>query len=159
MKVKIGSYPEDASQREIDIHIDDYDTWNMDHTLGLLILPMLKQLKGVKHGAPLVENSDVPDSLSAPSDQASWDTDENFFKRWDYVLDEMIWAFEQIVDEDDESPFFEKTGVWKTKELENGGVEVISTGLSIDSEGLKNHRRRVKNGTRLFGKYYQDLWD
>ena len=27
------------------VKIDKWDTWSMDHTLGLIVLPMLKQLK------------------------------------------------------------------------------------------------------------------
>ena len=45
MKVYIGPYKEDDSPRKESIHIHDYDTWNMDHTLALIALPMLKQLK------------------------------------------------------------------------------------------------------------------
>ena len=47
-------------QRKIKIHIDDYDTWSMDHTLALIILPMLKQLKATKHGSCFVNDEDVP---------------------------------------------------------------------------------------------------
>jgi hypothetical protein len=28
-----------------------------------------------------------------------------------------------------------------------------------DEKGLKAHQKRVKNGLRLFGVYYQGLWD
>ena len=32
MKVDIGHYPENDIPRVIDIAIDPYDTWSMDHT-------------------------------------------------------------------------------------------------------------------------------
>jgi len=44
MKVCIGPYKEEGVRKE-NVHIHDYDTWNMDHTLALIALPMLKQLK------------------------------------------------------------------------------------------------------------------
>ena len=42
------------------VRIDRYDTWSMDHTLADIILPMLKQLDATKHGAPHVDDEDVP---------------------------------------------------------------------------------------------------
>ena len=31
--------------------------------------------------------------------------------------------------------------------------------LKVDHEGLDAHNKRMENGFRLFGKYYQNLWD
>ena len=28
-----------------------------------------------------------------------------------------------------------------------------------DDEGIKAHQKRITNGFRLFGKYYEGLWD
>ena len=28
-----------------------------------------------------------------------------------------------------------------------------------DREGWTNHHKRIDNGTKLFGKYYRNLWD
>jgi hypothetical protein len=84
------------------VKIDRWDTWSMDHTLSFIILPMLKQLKESKHGAPGVDDEDVPDQLkstSAPPKENEYDVDGNHFGRWDYVLDEMIFAFEHLVDD------------------------------------------------------------
>ena len=33
---------ESRKKRKIKIKIDEYDTWSMDHTLALIIVPMLK---------------------------------------------------------------------------------------------------------------------
>ena len=52
----------------------------MDHTLAMIIVPMLKQLKETKHGAPFVDDEDVPEELkstSAPAKENDWDTDDN----------------------------------------------------------------------------------
>ena len=140
------------------VKIDKWDTWSMDYTLSHIITPMLKQLKETKHGAPFVDNEDVPEELkstSAPPKENEWDTDENHFKRWDWVLDEMIWAFEQNLDYDSEDKFFDHTDVEIKKHDIFGQINKIK----IDQEGLKIHQDRKKNGFRLFGKYYQGLWD
>lgn len=140
------------------VKIDKWDTWSMDYTLAHIITPMLKQLKETKHGSPFVDDEDVPEELrssSAPPKENEWDTDENHFKRWDWVLNEMIWAFEQNLDYDSEEKFFDHSDVETDKNDILGQINKIK----IDHEGLKIHQDRKKNGFRLFGKYYQGLWD
>jgi hypothetical protein len=142
------------------VKIDKWDTWSMDYTLSHIIVPMLKQLKETKHGSPLVDDEDVPEGLNLRSTEASpkeneWDIDDNHFKRWDWVLDEMIWAFEQNLDYDSENKFFDHSDV----ETKNHDIFGQIHKIKIDQEGLKIHHDRKKNGFRLFGKYYQGLWD
>lgn len=113
------------------VKIDKWDTWSMDHTLAMIVLPMLKQINATKHGAPLVDDEDVPEELkstSAPPKEYDWDIDDNHFKRWDWVMNEMIFAFEY--------------------KLQNS--------MNIDDN---EKAERAQNGFRLFGKYYQGLWD
>ena len=46
MKINIGKFPKKSSgKRKINIEIDNYDTWNLDHTLALIIYPALLSLK------------------------------------------------------------------------------------------------------------------
>jgi len=133
-------------KRKIKVHIDKYDTWGMDHTLALIILPMLKQLQATKHGSPAVDDKDVPKELrstSAPAKENEWDIDKNFHERWDWVIGEMIWAFEQIINDDNDSQFFDHS----------------TDPITYDKEGHKKHNERIDRGTTLFGKYYRGLWD
>ena len=139
------------------VKIEPWDTWSMDNTLSLIILPMLKQLKKDKHGAPFVDDTDVPDylkSTSSPPKENSWDTDDNHFKRWDWVLDEMIWAFEQKVADDAEGQFYDHTESRQEPDLEKS-VQAIK----VDQQGLDAWQLRKSNGFKLFGKYYEALWD
>jgi len=131
------------------IKIDKYDTWDMDKTLSPIILAMLNQLKGTKHGAPCVADEDVPEELkstSAPPKENEWDTDGNWFKRWDWVMDQMIWSFEQLVDDTWQDQYHGKCTI-------TGGCG------SFDREGYIKHSERINNGLRLFGVYYTGLWD
>lgn len=147
----------EKKKRMVYVKIDKYDTWSMDHTLSLLILPMLKQLQATKHGGPCVDDEDVPEylkSTSAPPKENTWDIDDNHFKRWDWVMDEMIWAFEQMVDEESTEQFYDHSEVNKKDSLE----EQINK-IKIDYAGIQVHEDRMKNGFRLFGKYYRGLWD
>tara|TARA_R110000822_G_scaffold185465_2_gene324624 strand:- start:767 stop:1393 length:627 start_codon:yes stop_codon:yes gene_type:complete len=146
------------------VKIDKWDTWNMDSTLSTIVLPMLKQLKETKHGAPFVDDADVPKELkstSAPPKENEWDTDENHFKRWDWVLDEMIFAFDSKLN-DWEEQFYSGEHDIQWKKLENECSEMIKgpkDTFKIDTKGMKIYETRVKNGFRLFGKYYSGLWD
>lgn len=128
---KFCEWVHSKKHRKIKIELQDYDTWSMDHTLALIILPMLKQLKATKHGSPFVDDKDVPKrirSTSAPAKKNEWDTDEFHHDRWDYVLDEMIWAFNEIIADNDK----------------------------IND---KKDQKRISNALMLFGKYYRALWD
>jgi len=139
------------------VKIDYWDTWSMDHTLSYIIVPMLKQLKATKHGAPFVDDEDVPERLrstNAKPKENDWDTDEFHFDRWDWVLDEMIWAFEQKIKDNDDEAFFDWSEVERGEPLN----EQIGK-VKIDRDGLDAHQARKTNGYRLFGKYYEGLWD
>ena len=146
------------------VKIDRYDTWSMDHTLAHIIHPMLIQLQKDKHGAPFVDDEDVPEDLkstSAPPKENEYDTDANHFKRWDWVMDEMIWSFEQELKDDDETQFFDSSA-YDEPENHKQWFKDLSEGKSktkVDWDGLKAHQARKQNGFRLFGKYYQGLWD
>ena len=175
MKIEIGPYV-DEGERNINIQIDPWDTWSMDHTLAMVIIPMLKQLKETKHGAPNVDLSDVPTELwPTEAEQKDYSrngkTDPKFFERWDWVMDEMIWAFEQII-EDDDSEFYSGKIDRISIPVDKDGNEVPEEEAElfeyrkgpndtseIDMEGLMAKHERIKRGTTLFGRYYQSLWD
>jgi len=157
--LKVCQWIESKRKRQVYVRIDKFDTWSMDHTLSYIILPMLKQLKATKHGSPNVDDSDVPLPLQSTAPGArdrceeEWDLDEHYFTRWDYVLDEMIWAFEQQ-DNDGDSQFYDHG----TK-VAGETFEDSMNRIKIDYDGLKAYNARKANGFRLFGKYYEALWD
>jgi hypothetical protein len=155
MKVNIGKFPEHrpwsnwlydkfgySPEQKVKVHIDKWDTWSMDHTLAPIILPMLIQLKETKNGAPDVDLEDVPEELR-PTNKEEWqklynetgDTDDKFFVRWDWVMDEMIYAFDCKANKDEVYMRFD------------------------DRDEIQKEQDRISNGFRLFGKYYEALWD
>jgi len=159
------------------VKIDRWDTWSMDHTLAPIILPMLKQLQKTKHGSPSVDDEDVPEGLGlrsteAPAKENEWDTDENWFKRWDWVLDEMIFAFTCKVDDSWEEEFRSGVHDYVHVPVDVHGNEVAKgthkywqmkdgpkNTYKCDYEGMRVVEARIQNGFRLFGKYFQALWD
>jgi hypothetical protein len=182
MFVQIGRYKDNDTEREVNVILHPYDTWNMDHTLALITLPMLKQLKDTKHGVPMIDYEDMPEHLQYisraydtravydmldQSQQPEWDDlNELEFQRqikcWNWIMDEMIWAFEQILDDDNDEQFYSGESDIYFEKLENGYSEMKrgpNDTLKIDFEGLEKHNERIENGLTLFGKYYRSLWD
>lgn len=163
---------ESKRKRKIKIRIDPYDTWSMDSTLSMIILPMLKQLHATKHGAPLVDDDDVPEHLrstTAEPRENEWDTDSNHFLRWNWIMDELIWTFEQLQPDCDWEDQY-RTGKYDLRSVpcewdENGKPSMYEMKdgpnhtAKIDHDGMTNHQNRINNGLKLFGKYYQGLWD
>src|SRR6056300_465021 len=132
----------DRREQKVKVRIDKWDTWSMDHTLASIVLPMLKQLKATTHGAPNVDPEDVPKELRPKKQDVLkyneiGETDDKFFERWNWVLDEMIYAFESKATKED---------VYMRFDID-------------DKEGMRKEQERISNGFRLFGKYYEGLWD
>jgi hypothetical protein len=137
-------------KQKIKIRIDPHDVWSMDNTLASIIHPMLIELKKAKHGGPYVDDEDVPENLRSTNAKPREpdEVDEFHFDRWDWVLDEMIWTFETLNTEWSNQFYTPPKGEWGEG---NYG--------SFDSEGREKMQKRINNGLRLFGKYYQSLWD
>lgn len=165
-------FDEKFKKQKVKIRVDKHDTWNMDKTLALIVVPMLKQLKETSHGSPFVDDEDVPENLrstNAKPKENDWDVDEFHFQRWNCVLDEMIFAFEAITTDSWEDQFY--TGEidlqWKVVNLEEKdkekqlweSVNGPNHTFRVDNAGMEEYNKRINNGIRLFGKYYRNLWN
>ena len=134
-------------QRKIKVHIDNYDVWSMDRTLALIILPMLNKLKEDKMSSPYTDPSDVPEELrpnNGPDGENGY-LDNTHHERWTWIIDEMIFAFEHIANDEWENEFMKDD-------------ETTTFGITIDRDGIKKVQERIDNGVLLFGKYFQSLW-
>ena len=138
------------------VKIDYWDTWSMDHTLAPIIHKMLVQLKATKHGSGLIDDEDVPEELRSHNGTKEnvYDVDSLFHKRYEWVLDEMIWTFEQLADNNNEEKFYDHSAI-----NPNGSFKEQMSQLKVDHDGLEAHNNRIDRGTKLFGKYFRTLWD
>jgi hypothetical protein len=157
------------------VKIDRWDTWSMDSTLAQIVLPMLRQLQETKHGAPHTDDEDVPEYLRshmAQPKENEWDTDSLHFMRWDWILAEMIFAFEKKNQDDWADEFHSGEIDWVHVPVDKDGNQVpkgehryfeMKHGPNhtheLDMVGMKKVQDRISNGFRLFGKYYEALWD
>jgi hypothetical protein len=158
MQVKLGRFPKGDTERKISIKIDKWDTWNADHSIALIAVPLLIQLKETKHGSPKVDDDDVPEHLwstAAPAKENDWDTDDNWHLRWDYVMDEMIYALQEIANYNKgEEIFWDNSEVDETQDI----MHQVNA-IKLDEEGRDAYQKRIQKGLVLFGKYFQGLWD
>ena len=131
MKVLIGDYPEDGSERQIEVEIHNQDIWNLDFTLANIILPALIKFRSNLNSYPgefaEVQEDGVDGSVGGG------------IKKWEEILDHMIWSFTCVVTDDDYYHYYE-----------NHGKSWV---------GYTEHLAKVDEGLMLFGKYFRNLWD
>lgn len=148
MKVYIGPYLNSGEDREVKIELQPYDTWSLDYTLAEIILPSLIQLKNTKHGSPMVDDEDTPhlpkqqqtsnESFQIDMFESEEQNDlfwDQYEVRWNWVLDQMIYAFDSLVNKD--APYMRFDNLIEAR----------------------HENEKIENGFRLFGKYYTGLWD
>ena len=163
--MKVTLYDPSLDDKEDVIVVENFDTWSADVTIAKLVAPLLIQLKETKHGAPNVDVEDVPDHLKPEPGVVTEDqTDSTYFQRWDWVLDEMIWLFSDYENlAFNTEKFFSELEMedWERIEYDKTIVElgVVPPVRWFDAEGSKKQQERINNALRLFGKYFQALWD
>ena len=182
-------------KRKIKIRIDYYDTWGMDNTLAHIILPMLKQLKATKHGSPYVDQEDLPVELRLTKreqkvfNEGHWNkklkateeeinaANKKFHSQFDWVLDQMIWSFEQELDEENEHKnYYDPYLPDEVIEDDPDDTIIHMDGTTSKSKSIfskewkremgkynpekhKAYAARKQLGFTLFGKYFSSLWD
>jgi hypothetical protein len=87
MKVNIGRYKK-VGDRTINVQIQDWDTWSLDHTLALIIHPALVKFKedSINTGHPCLKGMASCEGCTCQTE-------------WLEMLDKMIWSFGQITDD------------------------------------------------------------
>lgn len=176
MKVNIRNFNRGPTERRVDVKIEKWDTYSLDHTAALIILPLLLQLKNSKMGVPndFVQRVGGDMDSNYCFDFIMEDENEVFDKlceRWSEALDKMIWSFQQMVDESYDDKYHHgkmKIG-WKPVERLNPATGVVEKMYEMVDEnpnehwydyvGHMMHEDRIQEGLDLFGKYYRSLWD
>lgn len=179
MKTHIRKYPKGFGKRRVDIEIENFDTWNLDNTLALIILPALLQLKYTKQGIPseFVEYVGGDMDRNHCFDFIKEDNNQVFdlaCKKWDEVLDKIIWSFQQLaIEEYDDKYHHGKMDIgWEKipdKLFSNplsGKTEPLYHMVDknpnehwYDHVGHRLHEDRIQEGLDLFGRYFRNLWD
>ena len=117
----------------------DRDVWEIDNWFLNIIIPMLEQLKKIKHGYPV--------NLTP--------------EQWDNILDRMIFCFKEANDStcsminEYEEKFILETFGNPSKDNKELKQNFIKRANEIEEYQLKME----KEGFQLFSKYFHNLWD
>ncbi len=117
--------------------VSNEECWSLDSTFSKFILPRLKHFKKMnRYGYH-------PDMTP---------------EEWENVIDELIWTFEYLVDEERMNPFpdFYEGKQW------NFNLEKTPEQKQFFAEWMKKNNEleeRSQKGLELFAKYYRHLWD
>lgn len=144
MHVTIGRYKTDKDpsdwERTVKVKINGFDIWNLDHTLAQVIYPALVKFREHLNGYPgeFAEPEDFPEG-EYPSGYTG-----GGIKAWEIILDHMIWAFKEILDDEYMMRFYH--------ERDNNDDRTWT--LKVDA-----HEKKIQAGLDLFGHYYRGLWN
>lgn len=162
MKVRIGNYrgPRAKRPRIEKVVIHPWDTYSAEHTLALVIHPMLIAFRKdveEKGGVPstFLEPIDVSELSEEEAQKVHDEAHNEATAKWLAAIDEMIWAFEQVKDNyDGEQKFFKEKA--PLEEIEDDGA--ILDNLEVDTEGLNAYYEKIDAGLATFAKHYRSLW-
>jgi hypothetical protein len=178
MKVNIKNWPK-TGHRKISVEIEGFDTWDLDSTLAKIIYPALLQLKERSNSVPNELTKDIGGEDYA--DQSSFDFYKETYneafsevcKRWDEILNKIIWSFQQLAMEEYDKKYHHGVGEYEWVETSTLYPNPITGKMEktyqmvdknpdehwYDHAGHMLHEKRIQEGLELFGKYYRNLWD
>lgn len=124
----------------------DRDTWGFYDYLANVIVGGLKHLKKTKHGIPTTFCCDDK------GNEIPW---EEGLKKWDVALDEMIWAFEMIANDNVEMFISDKKNPDKHLLADSKFAKEYPEHHLM----TKEEDERMQKGMKLFIENFQSLWD
>lgn len=174
MKVYIGRYPKSDKERKVDIRIDDWDTFSLDHTLAMIILPALIKFKECRKKFPGVPNVFLDDNPKYKDEHGNH-TDEAIDigeQKYEAFLDECIWAFDQIVNDHAEEKNFwhrkpeydhlseeEFKALPRFEDIPNSENKRFVSYEYLDREARQAYYDRIDQALIAFGKNFSScLW-
>jgi len=118
--------------------VSDAECWDLDSTISKFILPRLKHFKKMNRN---FYNSELTS------------------EEWENVIDELIWTFEYLIDDDRVHPFPIK--LIDDRYLDINREKTPEEKIILDKWRKKSSEldERKQKGLQLFAKYYCHLWD
>ncbi len=127
-----------STYQRIRYGISNEECWNLDTTISKFILPRLKHFKKMNRN---FYNSELTS------------------EEWENVIDELIWTFEYLIDDDRVHPFPIK--LIDDRYLDINREQTPEEKIILDKWRKKSSEldERKQKGLQLFAKYYCHLWD
>ena len=169
----------------------DSDCWNLPQAIAKFILPRIKHLRKNYHSLAnrhhlLIDNKIVPyvgqqdnfefdEKLGSYTDKTTGLEISLNEKEYEYILDEIIFALQMIVNEEDSEVSLEELyevypkGFDPIKDRQmfltpqGDGTSLVEfetkDNIQPDYSKLNKAYERQRNGLILLGLYFRDLWD
>lgn len=169
----------------------DSDCWNLPQAIAKFILPRIKHLRQNYHSLAnrhhlLIDNKIVPyvgqqdnfefdEKLGSYTDKTTGLEISLNEKEYEYILDEIIFALQMIVNEEDSEVGLEELyevypkGFDPIKDRQmfltpqGDGTSLVEfeskNNIQPDYSKLNKAYERQRNGLILLGLYFKDLWD
>ncbi len=169
----------------------DSDCWNLPQAIAKFILPRIKHLRQNYHSLAnrhhlLIDNKIVPyvgqqdnfefdEKLGSYTDKTTGLEISLNEKEYEYILDEIIFALQMIVNEEDSGVGLEELyevypkGFDPIKDRQmfltpqGDGTSLVEfeskNNIQPDYSKLNKAYERQRNGLILLGLYFKDLWD
>lgn len=136
--------------QKIRVHVEYHDIWSADTTIAHMVLPLLERLRDEKNGYPLIDPKEIeglPRELK-PKKKELDESDPKAEARWNWVMNEMIFAMQCIADDSWEDEFFEHKDPndWMSVRM-------------INKEKYDETQKRIDRGLKFFGIFFRALWD
>lgn len=132
---KYNSY----QKRKVYIKIDDYDVYDLDYTLSLIIEPALKKLLNDEWLSFKVDNEDLPKELQISDDE---------YKLISFTYSENDPRLPEIYNRLEQQP----------KYVINKMIYAFNIFNSTEKDEEEYYKTEINEGLRLFGKYFRNLW-
>jgi hypothetical protein len=161
MKIEIGNHPglKSKKKRVVKVRIHSYDSWNLDHTLALVISPALKKFDK-NHGIPasmFPAGTDF-DYNNAKSREYQ-KIEKTAQKKWDDTLDRMRWSFDQIARHEPDEPKYPLKTSKDLSDLTKKKTPAQQAKIKKWISKINTYQARIQDGLNLFGVHYRDLWN
>lgn len=167
MKINIDTKGVD---KVIKIDITYSDCFNLDGTLGRVIVAALEAFKLQEYAGFTVEEQDLPEHLryeepvminGSYTERGLMGTDPLRQERFEWVINEMIFAFKSCYSGEGEDFWIDDPNYDPNADFlidnEEGSL-TINSQLDIDQEKQAAYNKRIQNGLNMFSKYYKALW-
>lgn len=168
MKIDINTKKEDTVKK---MEIGFTDLFNLDGVLGRVIVACLEAFKKEEHAGFTVEDAHLPDHLAylKPLVVDGKYTDEIYGgnsdplhkERFNYIIDEMIFAFQSCYDSSLEDYWIPDPDYDPTQDTlitQADGSLLFNLDITEDDVKREAYEKRVRNGFNLFSRYYRSLW-
>jgi hypothetical protein len=139
--------------------VSDDDVFSLETNIAKFVVPRLQYLKKVgKMGIPM---KFLPNNYTSLSEEEQQKAEKIAEKEIDRILDEIIFAFDYIIDPDKYVPFPQLSIKWNLKDKNYFNREKTIEEKVVWDEYMKKcnqYNERKKQGLQLFVDHMDTLW-